>query len=417
MVKRGLIITYYFPPVGGGGVQRWTKFIKYLSKHDWKIDVITRTHSPNETLDKTLQKDLPPTLQIKTVNDSVSNHRFKFLKSNSNYLQRWMSSFLFITDSRKSWVKSAWQIVNKEIISSKYDVIICSIPPYSVSDLAVKIKEKFSSIPVVLDLRDPWSINPYKIYPTPIHRLLDEKKELENISKLDYLISAYQSTLQRYTKTIGDFEEKDSIVISNGYDEEDFIKLKAKNLPNSNSFNIAFSGTFYSHLNNPDLLLKSLAILKSEGQKIYFHHIGTSVYDVHALAKKYGVEDQLVLWGYQSHRNCLEILYSMDAFALLLDSKVKNADKTIGGKVYEYLRLKKPILGLVPRNGEAAQLISKTKSGVICDSSNVDEVVNAFKKLNSNKFEYKGIEEYSRENLANQLNNYLSIIINKNKNE
>ncbi len=79
-------------------------------------------HEQKETLDKTLLKDLPPTLQLKTVNNSISTRQYKLLKANSNYLQRWMSSFLFITDSRKSWVKSAWQIVNKEIKSSLFEL-------------------------------------------------------------------------------------------------------------------------------------------------------------------------------------------------------------------------------------------------------------------------------------------------------
>jgi glycosyltransferase involved in cell wall biosynthesis len=416
VVRRGLIITYYFPPVGGGGVQRWAKFIKYLSKQDWHFTIITRDHTQNEYIDDSLLKDIPNTLNIITTNDYITKQRYKFFKSNSTYWQRWISSLFFITDNRKKWVKSVWPKVKEEINSSKYDVVVCSIPPYSVSDLAIKIKDKFSSIPVVLDLRDPWSINPYKIYPTPIHRYLDEKKELDNIKKIDGLISVYESTFDYYSNNIDGFEKIESKIISNGYDEEDFIKLKSRSLPNPKSFNIAFSGTFYSHLNNPSLFLRALAKLKNEGQQIKFHHIGTSVYDVNALARKFGVEDLLVLWGYQSHKNCLEILNSMDAFVVILESKFQNADKTIGGKVYEYLRLRKPILGLVPENGEAARLISKTKSGIICESSNIEKIINAIMGLRLKKFDYIGIDQYSRENLAQQLNIYLLKMINKHKN-
>jgi glycosyltransferase involved in cell wall biosynthesis len=413
VAKNGLIITYYFPPAGGGGVQRWTKFIKYLSKHGWQFDVITRDPSSNENLDNTLLKELPDSLQIKTINDSVSNHHYKLLKSNSNYRLRWIGSLFFITDSRISWTKAAWPMIKNEIESSQYDVVICSIPPYTISDLAVKIKEKFESTSVVLDLRDPWSINPYKIYPTPFHRILDEKKEIKNISKIDFFISAYHSTLKYYSKIINGFEKKDSIFVSNGYDDEDFIDLRSKDLPDPNSFNLGFSGTFYSHLNNPTLVFKAMAHLSKQGQKIIFHHIGASAYDVNKLARKYGIEDQIICWGYQSHKICLEILNSMDAFVVILDSKVRNADKTIGGKVYEYLRLKKPILGLVPKKGEAAQLILKTKSGIVCDSPKVDEVVKSISSLKSIKPEFSGLEQYSRSNLASRLNSYLSKIIDK----
>jgi len=408
LVKRGLIVTYYFPPIGGGGVQRWLKFVKYLSRQNWQFNIIARTPSPNETKDSTLLQDIPNSTNIIEVSDSFSNQQNKF---KSNYLKRWLASFFFVTDSRKQWVNKTWQKVKEKLSTSNYDVVICSIPPYSVSELAIKIKEKFGDIPVVLDMRDPWNINPYKIYTTPIHRYLDIRKELKTISKLDYLISAYQSTINFYSENINNYDKKEKIVISNGYDEEDFENLKSKKFPYHDGFNIAFSGKFYSHINNPDLFFQALATLKREGQQINFHHIGTSVYDIQALANKYGIGDLLVNWGYKNHYECLEILNSMDAFVVILDSKVKNADTTVGGKVYEYLRFKKPILGLVPAKGEAAKLISDTKSGIICDSSDAGDIVKAIKELKSSKFEYSEIEQYSRENLANLLNDYLLKII------
>ena len=408
MVKRGLIITYYFPPIGGGGVQRWLKFVKYLSRQNWQFNIVTRTPSTNETQDSTLLQDIPNSTNIFEIPDSLLNQQYNF---KSNYWKRWLASFLFVTDSRKKWVKKAWKKVSEELNTSKYDVVICSLPPYSVSDLAINIKEKFGDIPVVIDMRDPWNINPYKIYPTLIHKYLDKRKELKTIKSLDYIISAYQSTINFYSDEIKEFDKKQNIVIANGYDEDNFENLKSTKLPNTEVFNIAFSGTFYSHLNNPDLLFNALALLKKDGQKINFHHIGTSVYDIEELAKKYGIEDLLVNWGYKNHIECLEILNSMDAFVVILDSRVANADKTIGGKVYEYLRFKKPILGLVPKNGEAAQLISNTKSGIICDSSDVGDVADTIKKIKSSKFEYIGIGSFSREKLSNRLNDYLLKII------
>lgn len=416
MVKSGLVISYYFPPRGGGGVQRWAKFIKYLSNLDWQFTVITKSPSQSEIIDKSLLKDIPEKTKILTTKSPAINKLFALFNSKSNYIFRWLISLFYITDSRKSWIKSAWKLVKKELNSEKYDVIICSIPPYTASDLAVKIKNNYSNIPVILDLRDPWSINPYKIYPTAFHKYLDKKKELKNIKKMDGLISAYQSTLDYYYKTIKETENKFNITISNGYDDDDFINIVARQLKKPEYFNIAFSGSFYSHLNYPHLLFESIAKLKKEGFIIIFHHVGSSVYDVKALSKKYDIEDQIVLWGYRNHNECLEILKSMDAFIFILDSKYTNADKTLGGKVYEYLKFNKPILGLVPKKGEAAELIDKTMSGVICESSNTDKIAVALKNLKSAEFKYKNIEEYSRKNLAIKLNDYLEKIINKNFN-
>ena len=101
----------------------------------------------------------------------------------------------------------------------------------------------------------------------------------------------------------------------------------------------------------------------------------------------------------------------MDAFVFILDSRIQNADKTIGGKVYEYLRFKKPILGMVPANGEAAKLLRGTKSGIVCDSSEVMKIVESIKELKSAKFYFNEIDKYSRENLTLRLNNYLTNLI------
>ena len=125
-----------------------------------------------------------------------------------------------------------------------------------------------------------------KIYATPLHRYLDKKFELKTIGKLNYIVSAYHSVIDYCKNQIEAFYKKRTIVISNGYDEDDFKNLNRVDLPNSDCFNIAFSGTFYSHNNKPDKLFKALALLKNKRQKINFHHIGTSVYDVENLAKK-----------------------------------------------------------------------------------------------------------------------------------
>lgn len=407
MVRHGLIVTYFFPPGGGGGVQRWTKFIKYLSRQDWQFTVITNKQSITENSDSTLLKDIPNTTRVIQVSDKFSKHHNKF---KSNYFRRWLVSFFFVMDSRKYWVKKAWNKIVDELSQTKYDFVICSIPPYSVSELAIRAKENFKNLPVILDMRDPWSINPYKIYPTPIHKYLDRQKELSTIKKLDYLISAYKSTVNFYAEKITNFDVKQSIVISNGFDEEDFNNLKSIKLPNPDYLNLAFSGTFYSHLNNPQMLFKSLSILKEEGFQINFHHIGTSVFDLEQLAKKYGIEEIIVNWGYRNHKECLEILNEMDVLTVILDSRKKYSGNTIGGKVYEYLGLKKPILALVTAGGEAAQLISDTRSGLICDSKNASEIAQAIKDIESNKFEHIEIEQFSRENLANKLNDFLTNI-------
>ncbi len=345
MVKRGLIICYYFPPAGGGGVQRWVKFIKYLSRLNWAFTIITAPVEPGMPKDEVLQTEIPPSTKIIRTPDSNPYGGFlSFLKKrlSRGYLLRWLSALIYITDSRKNWNKSVWPVLIKEIESDHYDCIIVSSPPYSLSSLAVKI-QKHKNIPVFLDLRDPWTTNPYKIYPSAIHRFLDQRREKKQIGQVNNLISVYHLTFDHLERVIKTFNQKNRVVIPNGYDDEDFDHLPQTENIRQNGYHLAFSGTFYSHLNRPDNLFAAIGILKKEGIIVRFHHFGQSMLDLKRMAEKYGINDQLNIWGYIEHGEVLAKLCQMDALCLILDPESKNAEKTVGGKFYEYLRFRKPI--------------------------------------------------------------------------
>jgi len=407
LAKRGLVVTYYFPPSGGGGVQRWAKIIKYLSRLDWKITVITAPIEPGIPIDKTLLDDIPP--QVKIVRSSMTSETSSILMKLAaliprGYWQRWISASINITDSRGYWNNHARSLIEKEIDSNEYHALFFSIPPYSIADLAAEYT-RLLNIPVFLDMRDPWTINPYKIYPTIFHRYLDRRKEKKIIADIDNIISVYKSIPQEYDRIIPSFSKTNVHIISNGFDEEDFNDFKSVNIQKGSGLNLAFSGTFYSHLNRPDKLFAAIRNLKSEGINVRFHHIGDSAFDVERVAKKYGIGDQITLWNYQDHKSCLEILNAMDAFCVILDPDNKMSVNTIGGKLYEYLRLRKPILGIVPESGEAANLIQETNSGIVCGNNTPISIAVALKELidDSRVNRFIGIEKYARKNQAAEI--------------
>jgi glycosyltransferase involved in cell wall biosynthesis len=411
LAKRGLLVTYYFPPTGGGGVQRWVKFLKYLSGYGWEFSVITSDHRHSIPIDESLIKELPENIKIiRTGNSSAVEsiqEKARFL-GESGYWQRWASAFFRITDSRKSWNRIAKKHLFEELEHISYDVIILSSPPYSLALLAAEINQSVNC-PVFFDLRDPWTINPYKIYPTKFHHILDERREKKAISKINFLISAYQSTIDNYQKRIKNFGSKKVQILPNGYDEADFRGLKRIDPFNGGKYNIGFSGSIYSHLNVPQPVFNAISRLKNDGIDIHFHHVGNSVYDLSKLAKQFKIEDNVHLWGYNDHKKSLQILQMMDALCLILDDRLPYSENTIGGKVYEYLRLMKPIFAVIPENGEAARIIKKTNSGVVVSARNNEKIVQELISLIHNKqdFTWKGIEEFNREQQAEVLNSFL----------
>ena len=200
MAKRGLVVTYYFAPSGGGGVQRWTKFIKYLSRENWEFCVITAAIENSSITDQSLLDDIPPGTRIIRPEPEPDN-KLSFKKVLQqiprSYIQRWISAFINVTDSRKSWNRRIIPVIDDELENTKYDVIFISMPPYSMAELAAHYTANLD-IPVIFDMRDPWTLNPYKIHPTPLHRYLDQQSEKKAISNIKFIISAYQSVVDDY---------------------------------------------------------------------------------------------------------------------------------------------------------------------------------------------------------------------------
>lgn len=402
MDKRCLVVTYYFPPLGGGGVQRIAKLIKFLTRKGWKFTVITANETP-----QTLPKD--PGLKEFSDNDvEVIHVPFNLGKPagklKSNFLTRWLSAFLYLPDIRKKWIKPAYDAVIKSINKNSYDLVLVSAPPYSLTVLAAKLTKELT-IPVVMDMRDPWTNNPYKIYPSNWHFKRDRKLELQTISQIKFGISAYDALIREYQKVIPAFNKTNWKTIPNGFDKEDFSALVSEKL-DINLFHIAFSGTLYSHINNPEPLFKAINKLSSPlKKKIRFHHIGNSAINLKKLAERYNLAENLVEWGYQEHKRCLNILSGMDVFCFILAATHPNSRFTIGGKVYEYLALKKPILALVPEDGEAAELINNSEAGEVISTKDLPVVTEVLTRWINNKPVVKTtgkIERFTRESIAQQ---------------
>lgn len=415
MAKRCLIISYYFPPVGGGGVQRIVKLIKFLSKDNWQLTILTAQNDIiNLPEDKTILAEVEHLVSLNKVQINGERNFFSFLLNNlipqkSSFFYRWLSAFFYIPDIRKSWLIPLHQSLKAELRKKNYDCILVTSPPYSLAVFASQITRELS-IPVILDMRDPWTNNPYKIHPTAYHYKKDLQLELQSISKIKYGISAYKNLVDFYDKHIPDFNTQTWNIIPNGYDENDFSKLGDDSF-NNGKFNIAFSGTFYSHINNPTTLLEAIAQLDSDVRnRIIFHHIGNTQINLNKIISRLNLENHVKLWDYLPHHTCLKQLNKMDSFCFILDDRNKDSVNTIGGKVYEYLRFRKPILALVPENGEAAKLINTTNSGEVISPNNTAQICETLEKWINGNFEYQylGIESYSREKQARLFLNVLN---------
>jgi hypothetical protein len=368
--KKVLIIAYYFPPLGMGGVQRATKFAKYLPSFGWKPFVLTVKDVEYLAKDPSLLEELPPEvgivrtgsfdpLRISFVLKSFFKRRKqkdKSVKKNRARRSK-LSSWLFLPDSKIGWIPFALFAGLKLVREEKIDLIFTTSPPPSLQLVGYFLK-LLTGKPWVADFRDPWIGYRFEIYPTPLHLFLKNQLIKQIIESADKIISANPSItkimMEQYSVA------KKIETIGQGYDESDFetsVDGKAE------LFTIGYLGTFSPDC-DPEPLFWALRNLIDQKlipkDKIKFIHVGLSMgIDLDGLIEKYDLKEVLEKKGYLPHRKALDQMKDVSIFLLVTSDN----PLVFPAKVFEYLPFKKPILGIVPQESEVGKIILKMKLG------------------------------------------------------
>src|ERR1051325_721406 len=282
-MKKVLIITYYWPPSGGAGVQRWLKFVKYLREFGWEPIVYTPENPEAPATDPSLEKDIPGNLTVLKTKIWEPYNLYKgFIgqkkneKINAGFLSEkekpglaerisvWIRGNWFIPDAREFWVKPSVKFLSGYLQKHKVDAIVSTGPPHSMHLIALELKRKFN-LPWLADFRDPWTnIDFYK--DLKLSKASDEKhKKLENevLKYADKVVSVGQTMSDEFKKILGS-DEKKFFVITNGYDEDDLYKSEIKLDP---KFTLAHIGSI-NRDRNPAILWKVLAELVKENTEL-----------------------------------------------------------------------------------------------------------------------------------------------------
>jgi glycosyltransferase involved in cell wall biosynthesis len=241
MVKKVLIITYYWPPSGGAGVQRWLKFVKYLPEFDFRPWVVTvdPVYAWYPQTDLSLEKDISPEVKV------FKTRSFEFLKiisrifgsrrvayggftnvNKKNPLQiflRFIRGNFFIPDARVGWSGHAFRKARKLIIDNGIDTVITTGPPHSTHLTGLKLKKELN-IRWIADFRDPWTDIFYysDMLHTPVARKLDLRKEKKVLKSADRIIAVNNTVGKLLARKIDGKDTGKITVITNGYDEDDF---------------------------------------------------------------------------------------------------------------------------------------------------------------------------------------------------
>ncbi len=432
-MKKVLIITYYWPPGGGAGVQRWLKFARYLPEYGWMPIIYTPSNPEYPEEDNTLMKNMPKRKIVVIKNPIWEPYKFYkifagkkksekiqagFLKespvgSRAEKFSRWLRGNLFIPDARKFWIKPSIRFLTKLVKSNKVDLVVSTGPPHSMHMIALGLKKRIN-IKWIADFRDPWTgIYYFKdLSLSKYARKRHEKLEKTCLNKADKII-AVGNTMK------SDFEKITSTpveVITNGFDHADYQNIAPQK---AGKFNLMYTGSFLPDQNPPELWEALSEMLKEDKrleQQLELSLIGKTDLSVINNIEKAGLKNYLQLKQYVPHKE-IPHLHQKAALLLLCINRVENASYIITGKVFEYLASGKPVLAICPENSDVAEIIRETKSGWVIPFNEKEllkkVLKDAFKKYIENQLAVKPqkIHLYSRKELSRKLSSLLNSII------
>lgn len=381
-MKKVLFITYFFPPVGAGGVQRTAKFVKYLNLKGWDINVITNSSVTEPTIDPSLMSEISHEVKIlRTKSQSLFNVINKLQDLGLEKISFFVNQ-MAIPDHYVLWLKPAYYLAKKIIMKQGIPIIYTTSGPVTSHLIGLLLKNKLRhSISWVADFRDPWSQNKLmNRHLSSIKKRIDFLLEKRVLGKCDHVI---HSTEENRLTTINIFKLPPYKVtaIYNGYDEHDFEIDLSHLRETSKNFNVIYTGNFYLDY-NPGLFINSIKDFLGERDNIKITFVGEGSKWVAEFLKKNNLTEKfgesIKTKDHVEHKKGIKMLYEADLLLLFLP---KFMDYCVPGKLYEYLRTGKPILALINKVGETAKIINKTNTGYIVDPEDEKEILSTFKNI------------------------------------
>ena len=394
-MKRVLMISYYFPPSGGPGVQRVLKFVKYLPAFGWQPTVLTVApeHAAYPDLDPTLAEEIPPTVRVvrtrswdpyavyarvqgKAKDEMVG---VGFVKegeavSTRQRLGRWVRANVFLPDARVGWVPFARPAARRLFKEEAFDVICTSGPPHSTHLVGRLLRRRFDTRWVV-DMRDPWTdISYYGDLPhTAPARRVDARLERSVLSTADAVISVSDG-VGRLLKARAALQHYETL--PNGYDPADIPTVDASSSRRGDRFVVAHVGTLSGQQHAPGLVQALARHAEADPAwraRLEIRFVGHVDGTILAAYRDAGLGDALTLVPYVPHAEAIGHMREADLLMVAVQH-VENNEGVTPAKVFEYLSIGTPTLALAPPEGDLARILHATGGGDTFDHEDADGI-------------------------------------------
>lgn len=419
-MNRVLIITYYWPPTAGSGVQRWLKMSKYLPQHGWQPVIYTPENPEAGMTDESLLRDIAPEVEVikrpilepYAVFNALTGNKGKNSgkasagsgavnpinavghKSPLMRLSLWLRANVFVPDPRCFWIRPSVRFLKKYLREHPVDAIVSTGPPHSMH-LIARALHRSTGIPWTADFRDPWTrIFYFKHLPlTSCSRKRYAAMELSVLREADRVVAVTDNMIRDFIgeleastdhpgtgrnnpqtgKTTATGDRPSTVptgkfhVIENGYDEADFTGITPAELPEG--FNLVHTGLFSAE-GNPRKLWKVLAELCRDlpgfGRDLHLTFAGKTDPEILAAVREAGLGDRLTDRGYIPHHEANRLQKAADLLLLPLREEPEAAG-ILTGKYFEYLAAGRPIAAFGPHGSVLERSLAATRTGRIFD--------------------------------------------------
>ena len=428
--KRALLISYFFPPLGGAGVQRPLKIAKYANESNWEVDVLTIDDIVFHSYDPSLLAEIDNEViradswdvmsllnKIKQITLPSMGEKVDKAYFETNDFKKKLVKSLFFMDEKIGWFIPAILKGIRQILKKEYSAIIVTIYPPS-SLLIAYVLAKITNLPFFIDYRDHWTLSTYFDFSCDKSRQAYHHLENFFLTNSRGVITIGEVMKQELQESFELAAEKVTVAY-NGFDESDFTtpsaiseKSSASQYSEAEIINIGYIGNMYKHRTSKYFLTalqELIAEQEIDRTKIRVNFMGNYYLEELNIIHNSSLQDLITITPQQEHKVAIEAMQNSDILLLLIDTE--SGKNVLTGKIFEYLRCNRPILGLVPEGGEAELLLTKLGNPWSSRLENVQAVKLQLKSIydfvrRGGKVEFD-IAEYSRSQQVKKLFSFI----------
>lgn len=394
---RLLVITYYWPPSGGPGVQRCLKWVKYLPELGVEPTVITvdADQATYPVRDESLLREVPPGVRIirtatlepfgsyqKLTGRAVPHGGFanEGTPSLAQKAMRFVRGNLFIPDPRRGWNSYALAAVEKLLAQGEqFDAVLTSSPPHSTQLIGLELQKKHG-LHWLADLRDPWTDIYYTkdLHRTAVAARLDAHYEQQVLRRANAVLVTSPETERLFRRKLPDLAKGKIVVLPNGYDEPDF---QGQSMPPSDCLRITHTGTISAryHIEN---LLRAVAqcARRHPAVPLRLRFVGQVNAGIREQVAAAGLAETTEFISFVPHQESVAYLLSSSALLMAIPDVALNKG-ILPGKVFEYLAAHKPVLCVGPAGCDADVVLRETGAGLALPYEDYDLMLSTLKEL------------------------------------